>query len=297
MSTSIRSVLLTSSVGPAVGLDGMQYSWGGCWVDADGDMWSDLMVATYRFPNSLPYDNYYYSNELQGTLFEDQTEAVWPNEQTQLYCVAACDINQDLAPDVVGFGNMPYAQILQNNGVGGGADAGRLTVELCGTSSNRLAIGAEVNVYAGGVTQMQLVSCGSDYMTQQSWKRFFGLADAGIVDSVVVEWPGGASEAWYDIPVNTELRLVEGTSDAAVSVLGSSCAGDSAWLVFPFEAPVRTLNGVEVCPRLGVFGVRWHIRGSMPMAEWIVPVDRYVGMDPAAGPRHHGGMDSARLCR
>ena len=234
------------SVGPAVGLDGMQYSWGGCWVDADGDMWSDLMVATYRFPNSLPYDNYYYSNELQGTLFEDQTEAVWPNEQTQLYCVAACDINQDLAPDVVGFGNMPYAQILQNNGVGGGADAGRLTVELCGTSSNRLAIGAEVNVYAGGVTQMQLVSCGSDYMTQQSWKRFFGLADAGIVDSVVVEWPGGASEAWYDIPVNTELRLVEGTSDAAVSVLGSSCAGDSAWLVFPFEAPVRTLNGVEV---------------------------------------------------
>ena len=49
------------------------------WI-ADGDMWSDLMVATYRFPNFMPYDNYYYKNTNEGLFFEDLSSA-WPNEQ------------------------------------------------------------------------------------------------------------------------------------------------------------------------------------------------------------------------
>ncbi len=235
-----------ASVAPSWGLDGMQYSWGGCWIDVDGDLWSDLMVATYRFPNSLPYDNYYYHNVWQGTYFEDVTEEAWPNEQTQLYCVAACDFNDDLAPDMVGFGNMPYAQMLQNNTSDSEEANGRLAVQLCGTSSNRWAIGAEIRVHAGGEVQLQLVSCGADYMTQQSWKRYFGLGQSAIVDSVVVDWPSGLHEVWYDIAVGSDLRLVEGSSQAALTVLGSACAGDSAWLQFPFEGAHWTMNGLQV---------------------------------------------------
>ena len=235
-----------ASMGPALGVDGTQYSWGGCWVDADGDMWSDLMVATYRFPNSLPYDNYYYRNVAEGMLFMDQTEEGWPNEQTQLYCLAALDINQDLAPDVVGFGNMPFVQMLENNAPPAAGGAGRIAVQLCGTESNRWAVGAVVHVHAGGLAQMQLVSCGTDYMTQQSWRRFFALSDNAQADSVVVEWPSGLSETWYDVPAGSDLKLVEGTSTAELAVLGSPCAGDSAWLVFPFDAEVRMINGVEV---------------------------------------------------
>jgi hypothetical protein len=231
------------STGPASGLDGSRYSWGGCWVDADGDMWSDLMVATYRFPNSLPYDNYFYTNSGQGILFIDQTEEIWTNEQTQLYCLALCDFNHDLAPDVVGFGNMSYVQMLENENSYATGGGGRLAVQLCGTESNRWAVGAGIRVYAGGVGQFQIVTCGSDYMTQQSWRHFFGLGSATIVDSVVVDWPSGNSEAWTDIPVGTDLRLIEGASDAELMVSGTACHEDSAWLILPLNAPDRTVNG------------------------------------------------------
>lgn len=232
-----------TSVGPVNGLDGSRYSWGACWVDADGDMWSDLMVATYRFPNSLPYDNYYYQNVAEGVLFEDLTEEIWPNEQTQLYCLAACDFNHDLAPDVVGFGNMPYVQMLENQNTLSNGGGRRLAVQLCGTESNRWAVGAEIHVHAAGLSQMQIVTCGSDYMTQQSWRRFFGLADAQIVDSVVVDWPSGLRETWFDVPVGSNLRLVEGSSTAELMVIGSPCASDSAWLVFPWESENWKVNG------------------------------------------------------
>ena len=235
-----------NETGADLGLDGMQYSWGGCWVDVDGDMDSDLMVATYRFPNTLPYKNYYYENHNGGATFTDMTESNWPNNQTQLYSLAACDFNQDLAPDLVALGNSSYLQMLQNDAVDGPAPNGRLAVQLCGTYSNRWAIGAEVKVHAGGVSQLQLVSCGTDYVTQQSWRRYFGLGSAEVVDSIEVNWPSGMHEVWYDVPVGSDLRLIEGSSTAVLSYSGTGCAGDSSWLNFPLPCPDVEVNGLAV---------------------------------------------------
>lgn len=227
------------------GIAGLNYSWGGCWVDADGDMWSDLMVATNRWPNATPYDNYFYRN-LTGGQFEDVSEEQWPNEQTQLFCLAVCDVDQDLAPDVVGFGNMPAAQVLRNTTANGTDPPGRLAVQLCGTVSNRLAVGAVITVHAGGLAQKQCVSAGSDFMTQQSWRKYFGLGDVEMVDSVVVDWPSGLHEVWTDVPPGSDLRLVEGSATATLVVDGTPCPGDSVWLHAPFDAPVVKVNGQDI---------------------------------------------------
>ena len=227
-----------------LGVDGLRYSWGGCAVDADGDMWSDLMVATYRFPNSLPYDNYFYLSQLPNLGFEDVTEAEWPSEQNQLYCLGVCDVNQDLSPDVIGFGNMPFVQVLRNSAGDADAAPGRLVVRLCGTETNRFGVGAEIEVHAGGIAQRQFVSVGSDFMTQQSWNRYFGLANAAVVDSVVVRWRGGEREVWYDIEPNTTLSLIEGSAGAELLVQGTPCNGEVATLTAPFDAPVVRWNGV-----------------------------------------------------
>jgi len=231
-------------VGEELGLNGMQYSWGGCWVDVDGDMSSDLMVATYRFPNTSPYANYYYQNHAGGVVYTDQTDNYWPNNLTQLYSLAACDFNHDLAPDVIGLGNNSFLQMLQNAAVGSPSSNGRLAVQLCGTYSNRWAIGAEVRVHIQGTAQLQLVTCGTDFATQQSWKRYFGLGAAQVADSIEVDWPSGLHEVWYDIPEGTDLRLIEGSTTAALSASGTGCAGDSAWLKFPFPCPGVTVNGL-----------------------------------------------------
>lgn len=233
------------SVGSLWGVDGMRYSWGGCWVDADGDMWSDLMVGTYRFPNSLPYDNYFYLNAQFTAPFTDETE-LWPNEQTQVYAVGALDVNQDLAPDVCAFGNSPFAQVLQNTTQDDEVPPHRLVVELCATSGHAQAFGAQLTVHSGGIAQTQIVTNGSDYMTQQSTHRFFGLADHAVVDSLVVQWPGGLREVWYDVDADQVLRLVEGETTAQAAVSGGECHGDSAWVHFPFDAPMKRWNGTVI---------------------------------------------------
>ena len=230
------------SVGEWNGLNGSRYSWGACWVDADGDMWSDLMVATYRFPNFMPYDNYYYKNTNEGLFFEDLSSA-WPNEQTQLYCVGVVDVNQDLAPDVIGYGNMSFVQILQNTPDENEIAPGRLAVRLCGTESNRWAIGGQIQVHAGGVVQTQLISNGSDFMTQQSNTRYFALANESAADSIVVLWPSGSQETWYDVAAGTTAHLIEGSAEAQLELEGGLCE-DEATLVSPFDAPVIRWNGV-----------------------------------------------------
>ena len=237
-----RNGPLYQSVGALLGVDGMQYSWGACWVDADGDMWSDLMVGTYRFPNTLPYDNYYYQNSENGQVFSDET-AAWPNEQTQLYCVGVMDVNQDLAPDVIGFGNMPFLQVLKNTTAEEELAPGRLSVRLCATETNRWAIGALIEVHAGGQTQTQFVSNGSDFMTQQADAHYFGLADVAIVDSVVVKWPDGMREVWMNVEPNTELMLIQKSTTAALGISGALCDEGAIQVTVPFEAPIQLWNG------------------------------------------------------
>lgn len=225
-----------------VGVIGERQSWGACWIDFDGDMWEDLVVATSPFPFSQPYDNYFFQNGGPGSGFDDVT-AETPTAESSLYCVGVTDLNQDLAPDIVGFGDGTFAQTLQNMGVAMSNNHHRLAVRLCGTESNRWAIGARIEVHAGTVVQTQLVSNGSDFMTQQYGTRFFGLAQEESVDSIVVHWPSGLREAWYDWPANTTASLIEGSTVASIGILGSACSSDSAQAVAPFNAPAMLWNG------------------------------------------------------
>ena len=227
------------------GVNGGLNSWGSCFLDMDGDMWQDLMVATNPFPLSQPYENYLYLNDGDGSSFS-LIDFESSNSSAQLFCVGITDVNQDLAPDLVGFGNPTSAQVWHNTDVGEVNSNNRLTVRLCGTASNRWAVGARIEVHAGGQVQTQLVSNGSDFMTQQSETQFFGLGQEDSADSIVVHWPSGLRETWFDWPANASAALIEGTSNASISVLGSSCATDSAVAFSPFDAPITLWNGEPV---------------------------------------------------
>jgi hypothetical protein len=224
------------------GVSGERYSWGGAWIDYDGDMRQDLLVATYRFPLTQSYDNYMYHNSGEALLFTNVSND-WPNEQTELYCLGVGDINQDLAPDVVGHGNDPVAQVLQNTGVDASDSPNRLTVRLHGTMSNRDGVGAIIRVYADGTTQMRHVQAGQDFMTQHSATQFFGLAENLSADSIVVSWPSGVQDAWYDVLANQALFLVERSTSATVNAFGSPCNGEEAWAEYDMTADETYWNG------------------------------------------------------
>lgn len=235
-------------IAESAGVASMQYSWGACAIDVDGDRWDDLMVATYRFPNSNPYDNHLYMNLGTGLEFEDATED-WPNEQFQLYCLGRIDLDNDRAPDIIGHGNSSLAQVLHNTNSEGNA---RLTISLIGTVSNTRAVGSVIKVHADGLTQMQQVDAGCDYMTQHTYKRFFGLANLDQVDSIEVFWPTGAREVLYDVLADTALTIVEGATYSALQPVDVPCPwSNAAWMVpFNVDDVEMTWNGNPVTSAL-----------------------------------------------
>jgi hypothetical protein len=60
--------------------------------------------------------------------------------------------------------------------------------------SNRSAVGAQVVVYWNGQQQLQEVSGGSGFCSQNDRRLHFGLGDATAVDKVVVRWPSGRTQ-------------------------------------------------------------------------------------------------------
>jgi hypothetical protein len=63
-----------------------------------------------------------------------------------------------------------------------------------GRCSNRSAIGATVTVYWNGQQQVQEVSGGSGFCSQNDRQLHFGLGDATSIEKVVVRWPSGRTE-------------------------------------------------------------------------------------------------------
>lgn len=231
-------------IAESAGVASLLYGWGTCAIDVDGDRWDDMMVATYRFPNTNPYDNHLYMNLGSGTEFLEETEN-WPNEQFQLYCLGRLDLDGDRVPDLVGHGNAAHAQVLRNTNSEGAA---RLAINLIGTESNTYAVGSVIKVHAAEMTQMQQVEAGCDYMTQHSYTRFFALGDVQVIDSIEVFWPLGSRDVLFDVPSDTALLVIEGFLDAELEPLEAPCPWSPPGWSIPFElgSADMTWNGEPV---------------------------------------------------
>jgi ASPIC and UnbV/FG-GAP-like repeat len=87
-----------------------------------------------------------------------------------------------------------------------------LQVELTGTISNRDAVGARVELVAGGLRQLREVSAGDGYASQSTLRLHFGLGEAVSAEELVVRWPAsGRVERFEDVAGDRIVALVEGT--------------------------------------------------------------------------------------
>ena len=69
-----------------------------------------------------------------------------------------------------------------------------ITLRLEGSRSNRSAIGARVEIEAGGKTQVREVQSGGSYLSHNDMRLHFGLGNASRVDRVQIRWPNGKVE-------------------------------------------------------------------------------------------------------
>ena len=84
-----------------------------------------------------------------------------------------------------------------------------LQVDLRRSHGNRFAVGARIEIEAGGRRQVREVTAGSSYMSQSALPVHFGLGSATRIDRLIVRWPEGFEKMITDLPVNQRLELVD----------------------------------------------------------------------------------------
>ncbi len=85
-----------------------------------------------------------------------------------------------------------------------------LRVTVTGTIGNRNAFGTHLRIYAGGQLQHRRIHSGSSYLSQNEVVASVGLKEIEVVDSIRVDWPSGETQSLYNVPVNTEIHVIEG---------------------------------------------------------------------------------------
>lgn len=84
-----------------------------------------------------------------------------------------------------------------------------LRVKLTGSAVNRDAIGAWVELSAGGVLQRRQLMPTRSYLSQVEPVITFGLGNLGQIDSLVVLWPDGTRQPVTDIDIDTQLEITQ----------------------------------------------------------------------------------------
>ena len=66
-----------------------------------------------------------------------------------------------------------------------------------------------MTVWKDGLGDMRTVTCGSQYLSQNSRRLHFGLGSTSVVDSIVVDWPSGNQTVHDDLGTNLAYQLHE----------------------------------------------------------------------------------------
>jgi len=191
--------------------------WGDAFVDLDNDGWLDLVaVSGHVYPQmeKVPASGGYaqtkllHMNQKDGT-FCDASNLAGPalEERRVSRGLAVGDLFNDGNVDVVVEDLDSAPMILQNHGVSG---RHWVSLELAGTSSNRMAIGTRVKIVAGGMTQTDEVRSGGSYISQNDFRLHFGLGSAEKIESMEVLWPSGKVETFKNLAADRFYALLEG---------------------------------------------------------------------------------------
>jgi len=138
--------------------------------------------------------------------FDDICQAVGVRDTYDGRAVAMADLWNRGVLDVV-CANQKGPLLLYKNAQAN--DNRWIQFELEGTRGNRSAIGAQVRVYWNGKVQIQEVSGGNGYASQNQRRLHFGLGKDGQVDRVVIRWPSSGHEQTIRAPEAGKIHQIK----------------------------------------------------------------------------------------
>lgn len=188
--------------------------WSGTWVDWDNDGWQELHIATGTSLYTDYPDILTDIEQIPDSMFA-YVDGEWSAIENSglsaehAFSVAATDLNGDGFQDLVscpigGEASVYFATPNDNH---------YLRIKGEGVVSNRDAIGVKFRLYLDGDVLYRLSKSGESYLTQGSRWQHFGLGAAEVADSLVVTWPTGQSDVFYNLPANSSLIIQEGSSE------------------------------------------------------------------------------------
>jgi hypothetical protein len=213
--------------------------WGALWFDFNGDSWEDLYVCDI-FPY-LTDQNIVFINNGDGS-FTQQTPQGMLADNFSSYACGFMDIDNNQAPDLVVVNTSGQnISIWKNNVVGYNA----FGIELINQQGITGGLGSWVHVYANGTVQNRYVISGDNYLSQNSQKLFFAIGNELTADSVLVHWPSGWIDTFYNVPKDSLFTWHEGETAQVISLSGNVtlCPGDSALIQFASPIPPAWSDG------------------------------------------------------
>lgn len=185
-------------------------------IDYDNDGYLDIFTT-----NGNPQDiidqltdhetygqkDQFFRNNGNGTYTEvSRSAGAYFTEEFVGRGAASSDYDNDGYLDLVVMNSNQGAVLLKNES---GNMNNWLRIKLEGTHSNLYGIGAMVKVVTSDLSQISMVKSGSSYASGSDIRLIFGLANATIVDSIIIEWPSGIVQELKDISINQTIEIKE----------------------------------------------------------------------------------------
>jgi enediyne biosynthesis protein E4 len=194
---------------------------GTVFIDADLDGTLDIAVANghiSRVSNVVSDEPFQQEAQffrgLGNAKFQDLSNQTGPyfREKRVGRGLAWADYDNDGKPDLAFSHNGGPIALLHNATP---TDNHWLMLELVGDGkkSNRNAIGARVELQAGGQKQTRYIHGGGSYLSASDRRLLFGLGKADRAERITVRWPNGDKQELGPLTAGRWYRLTQGQKD------------------------------------------------------------------------------------